>query len=362
MAPPHLYRPTVADARAAAVKIKGKAIRPPGVRLNYDGGPDAPEIYLKLENLQPIGSFKVRPGANAMALAGTSVEKGVTTCSAGNFGQGLAWCAKERGVPCTIVCPDTTPTTKAEAMERRGARIIRVPYSEWWKIIETHECPQAEGHFIHPGCEQAVLSGNGTIGLEIIEDVPDVDAVVIPYGSGAVATGVAAVVKELRPSVKTYAVEPETACPFALSRKAGRPVAADFTPSFVDGCGGKSVLEPIFDIAREVLDEGLAIPLDEAAKAIRLVAERNRVICEGAGACPVAAALAGRCKGARKIVCVVSGGGLDNAKLSQILNGEDPSKPSPSSSSPPMLSQATLFALVAGVGLGMLLMRPRPLR
>jgi threonine dehydratase len=213
-------------------------------------------------------------------------------------------------------------------MERLGANVIKVPFADWWKIIETHQCPQAKGHFIHPGGEQAVLAGNSTIGLEIVEAVPDLDVVIVPYGSGSMATAVASVVKELRPRAKVFAVEPETAAPFAASMKAGHPVVAAYEPTFVDGCGGKSVLVPIWELAKDILDGGLTVSIAATAAAVKLVAERNRVVCEGAGACPVAAAMdmaSGAGAGApRKIVCVVSGGGLDSAMLCQILSGSFP--------------------------------------
>ena len=270
----------------------------------------------------------MRAGVNAIANAGEKIgAEGVCTCSAGNFGQGLAYCAKQLGVPCTIVVPDHAPETKLKGMERLGAKVIKVPFGEWWQIIETHQCPQAKGqHFIHPGGEQAVLAGNGTIGLEIVEDVPDVDVVIVPYGSGSMATAVASVVKELRPRAKVFAVEPETAAPFAASMKAGRPVPAAYEATFVDGCGGKSVLGPIWELGKDVLDGGLTVSIAATAAAIKLVAERNRVVCEGAGACPVAAAMAmaGVAGAPRKIVCVVSGGGLDTAMLCRILSGNFP--------------------------------------
>jgi len=293
------------------------------------------EVFLKLENLQPCGSFKVRPASNAIACIQDKrslMNAGVCTASAGNFAQGLAWCCREMGVSCTVVVPDTAPSIKVAAIQDWGATVIKVPYSEWWTVIESHECPQApQGSvFIHPGAENACLAGNATIAREIFEDLPDVDCIVAPYGSGALVTGVACGIRALAENGNTslskcqvMAVEPATAAPFTLSMKAGHAVSFEsWEPSFVDGCGGRGVLDEIWQLAKQVVTGGCAVPVMEVAATIKQLAEHNKIIVEGAGACPVAAALGGRCgPQPRKIVCIVSGGGLDSQDLITCLEG-----------------------------------------
>ena len=290
------------------------------------------EIWLKLESLQPIGSFKVRPAFNAIAEAGVAATaSGVCTASAGNFGQGLAWCCQELGVQCFVVAPDQAPETKLAAMRGYGATVVTVPYAEWWQILETRACPQAPAGavFIHPGCENAVLAGNATVAAEILDELPDVDAIVAPYGSGALCVGIACGVRELAPPgsrCRVVAVEPDTAAPFALSMREGKPCQFEaWEPSFVDGCGGKAVLGEMWCLAQAHCPhlEGVAVPLEAIADSIRALASRNRVIAEGAGACPVAAARAGLCGGG-KVVCVVSGGGIDTEALCAALRGKVP--------------------------------------
>ena len=291
---------------------------------------DAPsEIFLKLENLQPIGSFKLRGAGNAMALASPpELADGVVTASAGNMAQGVAWNARRLGIPCHVIVPDHAPETKLAAIARLGGRIIKVPFEEWWEVIVSGEYDKLPGHFIHPVSNRDVIAGNGTIGLEILEDLPDVDAVVIPYGGGGLSSGIASAIRALKPDTRIYAVEVETAAPLSASLRAGRPVAIDYQPSFVDGIGGASVLPEMWPLARDLLDGALVVSLDEVKDAIRLLAERGRVIAEGAGAAPVAAALAGRA-GSGKVVCVISGGNIDRAVLAGILANPHPPAPSP---------------------------------
>mmetsp|Transcript_41110 Transcript_41110/g.66210 ORF Transcript_41110/g.66210 Transcript_41110/m.66210 type:complete len:499 (-) Transcript_41110:3553-5049(-) len=327
-----LVAPTEADIRQAVERIRGKAIRTPLVRLYGNGEGIGAEIYLKLENLQPTGAFKVRPASNAIASIKDKEalkRSGVCTASAGNFAQGLAWSCREMGIRCTVVSPDHAPDIKLNAIRSYGAEVIKVPFSEWWEVIESHKCPQAPAGavFIHPGAENSVLAGNATIALEILQDLPDVDCIVVPYGSGALATGIACGVKALSDnSCKVFAVEPDTAAPFALSMKKGTPCRfGSWQASFVDGCGGKAVLEDVWDLASQVIDGGISVPVPLIAAAVKQLAENNKVIAEGAGAAPVAAAVAGMCgPTVRKIVCVVSGGGLDSRSLSEILKGNVP--------------------------------------
>ncbi len=310
------------DIRAARQRIEGGFFRTPLVRLNIDDTPA--EIYLKLENLQPIGSFKLRGAGNAIALADpATLTKGVYTASAGNMAQGVAFVARRRGLACSVIVPDNSPQTKLDAIERLEGRIIKVPYDVWWKVILEHAYPGMEGRFIHPVCDRGVIAGNGTIGLEILEDLPDVDTVVIPYGGGGLSCGIASAIKALKPATRIYACEVETAAPLAASLAAGSPQTIDHTPSFVDGIGGKSMLPEMWPLAGELLDGSLVMTLREVSAAVRLLVEHNRVIAEGAGATPVAAALSGKA-GAGKIACVISGGNIDSSKLIKILSGEVP--------------------------------------
>lgn len=308
--------------REAQRRTEGLALRTPLVRLNLEDTPA--EIFLKLENLQPVGSFKIRGAASALGAAeDRDLIHGVYTASAGNMAQGLALAARERGVACTAVVPDHAPETKLAAIQRLGARIIKVSFEEWWQVIVNHTYPGLDGLFIHPVSDPAVMAGNATIGLEIAEDLPDVDAVLVPYGGGGLSCGIASALAALRPQVLVYACEVETAAPLAASWAAGKPVAIDYVTSFVDGIGGKSVLPEIWPLARRLLAGSLVVAPGEVASAIRLLLERNRVLAEGAGAAPVAAALAGKA-GSGKVVCVVSGGNLDFTKLASILANRIP--------------------------------------
>ncbi|MFI5244623.1 MAG: threonine/serine dehydratase [Gemmatimonadales bacterium] len=312
---------TLEDVHAARARIAGAVLRTPLVRLQVD----APgEIWLKLENLQPIGSFKIRGALNAMrALPPERLTEGVYTASAGNMAQGLAWAARELGVPCRVVAPDHAPRTKLEAIARLGATVRLVPFAEWWQAILEHEVAGERGAFIHPGADAMVMAGNGTIGLEILEDLPDADAILVPYGSGGLACGIACAARAVKPGIAVHAVELEGRAPFAASLAAGHPVSIDYTASFVDGIGGKSVLDEIWPLARQVLVGSLAASLRQVADAVRLLVERTRVVAEGAGAASVAAALA-HDLGARRIVCVISGGNIETSKLATILSGEIP--------------------------------------
>ena len=308
------------EIAAAHRRVAGWAMRTPIVRLDVD----APaEIYLKLENLQPIRSFKVRGAANAMLQRKAEAAGGVWTASAGNMAQGVAWCARRLGVRCAVVVPETIPDTKLRAIERLGARAIHVSVEEWLDIFESHRHDAMDGLFVHPFSDAAVMAGNGTIGLEIVEDHPDVDSCVVPYGGGGLACGIAFALRTLRPTVEVYAAEVETAAPLAASLGAGRPVEVLHTRSFVDGIGAPRVFPEMFELASALLDGSLVVSLDETATAIRLLAERNAIVAEGAGAASVAAALSGRA-GTGKVVCLVSGGNIDASTLKTILEGETP--------------------------------------
>jgi threonine dehydratase len=309
--------PTIAQVREARQAIARAAIRTPLVRLNTSDAPA--EIYLKLENLQPIGSFKIRGAANAIAHMSTvELDRGVVTASAGNMAQGVAWRARELGIPCTVIAPDTAPQTKIDAIERLGGRVLKVSFDEWWRAFEQRAYPGVEGAFIHAFDDLNVMAGNGTIGLELLEDLPDVDAVVVPWGGGGLTCGIASVLKELKPKCKIFAAEVATAAPLIASWKAGAPQVIEPQRSFVDGVGGKSVFPQMFERAKRLIDGSLVAQVKEVASALRMVAERNRVIAEGAGATPVACALAGHA-GEGKVVCIVSGGNIDLVRLAEIL-------------------------------------------
>ena len=342
----------LAAVREAQRRLAGVALRTPLVRLEVhdddllpfgreahrlDRGPELgaagstppwadgrADIHLKLETLQPIGSFKLRGAGNALRqLSAARLDAGVWTPSAGNMAQGVAWNARALGVPCTAVVPENAPATKIAALERLDARILRAPYDAWWQSIVSHEFAGAAGTLIHPVSDAAVIAGNGTIGLEILDDLPEVDTILVPYGGGGLGVGIASAVRALRPGVRIVACEVETAAPFAVSLAAGAPQAIAHQPSFVDGIGGKSLLVEMWPAARLLLDGSLVVTLTEIAAAIRLLAERAHVVAEGAGAVPVAAALSGRA-GRGRIACVVSGGNIDSSVLAAILRGEIP--------------------------------------
>ena len=310
------------DIQAARDLLRGIVNRTPLVRLNVDDAPG--EIYLKLENLQPIGSFKLRGAATAMGLATPAqLARGVYTASAGNMAQGVAWSARRLGIPCTVVVPEHAPATKLAAIERLGGRIVKVPFDVWWQVIVDHQYAGVDGLFIHPVSDPAVMAGNGTIGLEILDDLPDVDTVVIPYGGGGLSCGIASALRVRKPAVTIFACEVETAAPLAASLAAGAPQSVNYVPSFIDGIGGKSVLAEMWPLAQQLLDGSLVMSVAEIAAAVRTLAERNRVIAEGAGATAVAAAIAGKA-GSGKIVCIVSGGNIDVARFTSILAGGVP--------------------------------------
>ena len=312
----------LAEIERARATIAGAAIRTPLVRLQVDG---PAEIWLKLENLQPIGSFKIRGAANAIRqAAAVDTAKGVVTASAGNMAQGVAWAARELGVPATIVAPETAPQTKLDAIARLGGTVVKVPYERWWEVMTSSRYDGAEGLFVHPVQDERVMAGNGTIGLELVEDLPDFDGVLVPWGGGGLFTGIASAVAALRPGTPVYAVQPETGAAVTAALEAGEPRdSPSYGPSFVDGAGAKIVLPAMWERARPLLAGAYDVSLDETAAAVRLLAERARVVAEGAGALAVAAALSGRVPG-RKLVCIVSGGNIDTDRLETILRGERP--------------------------------------
>jgi threonine dehydratase len=312
----------VSDIESARERIRGKVVRTPLVRLNAE---TKGEVYLKLECLQPTGSFKVRGAGNAIGLL-TPEERsmGVYTCSAGNMAQALAWHAKREGIRCTVIVPDNAPQTKLDNIRRFGADVIQMSWDEVWQVANARRyAPLAGWTFVHPFADPRMIAGNGTVGLEIVEDLPEVDSVIVPFGGGGLFTGIASAVKARKASVRMFASEVETASPLSESLKAGRPLEIKRIPSFVDGIGGSNVAEDMWSYVRPLISGSIVVSLPGVASAIRMLVERNRVVAEGAGGSSVAAALKGTV-GEGKIVCVVSGGNIDATKLVKILQGETP--------------------------------------
>ncbi len=296
-------------------------MRTPLVRFTGDAGRD---IHLKLENLQPIGSFKLRGAANAMAIASSAdLARGVYTASAGNMAQGVAWCARVRGVPCRVVVPEHAPRAKTDAIERLGGEVIRVPFDQWWQTLVDRGHPDFDGLFIHPFADTAVMAGNGTLALEIFDDLAEIDAIIVPYGGGGLACGIAAATCAVSPRTKVYAVEVETAAPLHASLAAGRPVPVTRTPTFIDGMGSGGVFVEMWPLVQSLLPGSIVVSVAQVAAAVRTLAERARVVAEGAGAAALAAAHYPEFDGQR-IVCIVSGGNIDLDTLATILRGELP--------------------------------------
>lgn len=304
------------EIRRARERLGASVLRTPLVRFDE-------HVWLKLENLQPIGSFKLRGALSAVRAASPSeLAGGVVTASAGNMAQGVAWAAREAGVHATIIAPDDAPRAKLDAVERLGGEIVSVPHEVWWQTMVDRRYDGVEGLFVHPVEDDAVMAGNGTIGLELCEDLAQFDEVIIPWGGGGLTTGIASAVKALRPGVRVVTAEPETAAPLAASLRTGEPTAIEFTPSFVDGAGGRALLPTMWEHARELVDEAVAVTLDDVREAVRLLAGRARVVAEGAGALALAAAQ-GR---EGQVVCIVSGGNIDPAVLAEILRPDPASK------------------------------------
>jgi threonine dehydratase len=323
---PASVRPvTLDDILAARERIRGVAVRTPLVPLSTSGS--RPEVYLKLEILQPINAFKLRGAANAVALLSDEERaRGVWTISAGNAGQGVAYAARAAGVPCTVVVIDKAPENKIERMRRLGAHLVKAPFDACWTAMEERRFPGVEGVFVHPFDDHGFIAGNGTIGLEILEDLPQVSSVVASIGGGGLIAGIAAAIRPQNSGVKIYGAEPETAAPLELSLRRGSPQVFDeWQASFVDGAGGKSVFPAMWERLRGQVDGSIVVTLDEIRRAMKMIAENVRVIAEGAGALAVAAALSGKA-GEGPVVAVVSGGNIDLATFSRLVGdeGEEP--------------------------------------
>src|SRR5438876_2057691 len=309
----------LSEIRAARERIANTIARTPLIRLEL--GAEFPDVRLKLENLQPINAYKLRGAANAVALLPDSERKrGVWTISAGNAGQGVAYAARQAGVPCAVVVVETAPKSKLERMEGLGAKLIPVPYDIAWKALEERSFSGADGTFIHPFDDHNFITGHATMGLEILEDAPDTAAVIASIGGGGLITGVGSAIKALKPETKVFGVEPETAAPAALSFEKGSPqVFTNWKASFVDGAGGQSMFRRMWERMKRAVDDYLVVSLEETKNAMRLMAEKARVISEGAGALPLAAALSGRA-GEGPIVAIVSGGNIDLNKFCELIS------------------------------------------
>ena len=308
----------LSEIQEARKRIEKTIVRTPLIRLEL--GPDYPDVRLKLENLQPINAYKLRGAANAVALLPEAERKrGVWTISAGNAGQGVAYAARKAGVPCTVVVIETAPTSKLERMRALGAKLIPVPYDVAWKALEERLFSGAEGTFVHPFDDHNFIAGHATMGLEILEDAPDTVAVIASIGGGGLITGVGSAIKALKPEIKVWGAEPETAAPAALSFEVGSPqVFKNWKPSFVDGAGGQSMFPRMWERMKSVVDGYIVVSLDDTKNAMRLMAEKARIISEGAGALPVAAALTGKA-GKGPIVAIVSGGNIDMKKFCELI-------------------------------------------
>ena len=313
---------SIASILAARERIAGIAIRTPLIR--YHGDDPKTEIYLKLENLQPIGSFKLRGAANSMAIAGAdALAGGVYTASAGNMAQGVAWCAREFGVKCRVVVPNTAPKAKTDAIERLGGELVRVSFDEWWETLVNRGHPDMDGFFVHPFADEGVMAGNGTIGVEVFEDLENIDAIVVPYGGGGLACGIASAAAAISPDTKVYAVEAETAAPLAASFKLNAPATVIRTPTFIDGMGSAAIFEEMWPLVQSLLGGAIVVSVARVAEAVKILAERCRIVAEGAGAAALAAARSGPLEG-KRVVCIVSGGNIDLNVLNKILQGEVP--------------------------------------
>jgi threonine dehydratase len=317
-----LALPTAEEVASARRILRDVAMRTPLVRLRADR--PGTEIFLKLENLQPLGSFKIRPAYHMLAsLDRSRLDHGVLTASAGNFGQGLAYAARRLGLAATAIVPEAAAETKVGALRDLGAKVIRVPFDDWWTALTSRGFPGERGLFVHPVAERAVIAGNATIGAEILEDLPECDAVVVPFGGGGLLCGVGSVMRRHNPRIRMIAVESEAAEPVGAALRHGAPVTVPHRQSFVDGMGSSSVLPEMWPLVREVAAGAACVSFGQIAESVRLLAQRHRIIAEAAGAASVAAALAGHV-GEGKIVCIISGGNIDASKLSAILEGQVP--------------------------------------
>jgi threonine dehydratase len=310
-----ILNPTLGEVVLARERLRDGCLFAPLVRLDVES--DA-EIWLKLENLQPIGSFKLRGAGNALlSRPREELRAGAVTPSAGNMAQGVAWWARRLGIRATAVVPEHAPAAKTLAVERLGGRVVRIPFERWWALLDGSAVTDEPGCFVHPVADSAVIAGNGTIGLELAEALPRIDTVLVPWGGGGLSCGIATALRELRPDARVLGCEVETATPLTTSLEARGPMTVEYTPSFVDGIGGRSLLPPMWPLAERLISGSVVVSLDQVRQAMRLLAARHRVVAEGAGAVSVAAALAGHASGVT--VCVVSGGNVQADVLADVL-------------------------------------------
>ena len=309
------------EIRAAAERIRGAVVRSPLLAFEADG---AAGIHVKLENLQPMGSFKLRGALNSVAeLGAADLARGLSTASAGNMARAVAWLAHRHDIPATVMVPNSAPAAKLEPVRALGAKVMAVPFADWWRVLEEGGHPDLPGTFLHPCASGPMIAGDGTIGLELVEDLPEIDAVVVPFGGGGLSSGIARAVKALRPGVRVYGAELEGAAPLSAALGAGRPMTIERRPSFVDGIGAASVLPAMWPLVSRVLDGSIVVTLEQVESAVRLLANLVRVVAEGAGAAALAAALTGQA-GPGRVVAVISGGNIDAGVFASIVADSQP--------------------------------------
>ncbi|CAF2159265.1 unnamed protein product [Rotaria magnacalcarata] len=332
--PSSLSIPSFDEILAAQSRLRGITIRTPLLRLHYDI--PGLEIYLKCEQFQPTSSFKIRGATNIVKiLSSKQKENGIVTASSGNMAKGVAWIARQENTKCRILVPDTTNEAKLKVIDRLGGEITKCPFDEWFQVIESHQCPMLDGYFIHPASNRHVMAGNGTIALEILEELPDCDAIFVPYGGGGLITGISSAAKHLKPSIDIFACEIETGAPLNAAFNAGDTIRISVQNSWVNGIGISSVLKEVWPLVKECIDGTIVITLKETADALKLLIESNHLICEGASATALAASLwhyrnllengqAGRRKILKqepvKIVAILTGAGIDNETIVKCLN------------------------------------------
>ena len=309
--------------KEAAETIKGSVKRTQIIECPTMEKLTGNKVFFKLENLQKTGSFKVRGALNKiMHLTDEEKARGVIASSAGNHAQGVALGATNLGIKSTIVMPGTAPLSKVMATRGYGAEVVQVGtvYDDAYKKA----CEiQAEtgATFLHPFDDPYVIAGQGTIGMEIIEDLEDVDMVIVPIGGGGIASGIAKAVKSLKPSVKMVGVEAENAASMLEAVKQGCPCTIKTTPTIADGIAVARAGQLTCEMIRDYVDEIVTVSEDDIARAILFLMEKGKVVAEGAGATPVAALLAGKIKEqGQNICCVISGGNSDINMIERIIN------------------------------------------
>ena len=317
---------TLKDIREAQARLQGVAVRTPLLEFQLnESGEAARKLFLKLENLQPIGAFKIRGAYNKIAsLPAKERECGVITYSSGNHGQGVAYAARALGVKATVVMPKASPAIKRDAVAALGAEIVLVGPSSLERQHRAEELAQKHGYFIVPPFnDEQIIAGQGTIGLEVLEDLPDVETVLVPVGGGGMISGVATAIRMSKPSVKVIGVEPELAADAQASLHDGRIVqkpAEEVSETIADGLRTQSVGPINFEHIRMYVDEIVTVSEAEIREAVRRLAANPKTLAEPSGAVTVAAFLFRKDLPKTNInVAVVSGGNIEPKTLQEIL-------------------------------------------